>query len=124
MNALGRVVGIAARAGGTTEAAVAAANDTIPHTIVILSFISGDVPIHRACNLLFLVFLINESDLDRRAAFQSLTFGRPPSFSNAFIDCHMAEPEPAPPDNGKEVEMSCQFSLVPMLRRCVNLIFR
>ena len=39
---------------------------------------------------------------------QSLTFGRPPSFSNAFIDCQMPEPEPqSAPDKGDEVEMTC-----------------
>lgn len=47
---------------------------------------------------------------------QSLTYGRPPSFAPAFIDCKMPE-EPVKNDHG-ELEMSCEYqvpsSLLPL----------
>ncbi|KIP05474.1 hypothetical protein PHLGIDRAFT_108161 [Phlebiopsis gigantea 11061_1 CR5-6] len=54
-------------------------------------------------------------------SWQSLTFGRPPSFSNAFVDCHMPEPEPqSAPDKGDEVEMTYTAWKHRFVSRCLN----
>lgn len=46
------------------------------------------------------------------AILQSLTFGRPPSFALAFIDCQMAEPDALPTTPNEEIEMSCMSSML------------
>ncbi|EKM50386.1 uncharacterized protein PHACADRAFT_263665 [Phanerochaete carnosa HHB-10118-sp] len=56
-------------------------------------------------------------------SWQSLTFGRPPSFSNAYIDCQMAEPDPQQvPDKGEDVEMSFKAWKHRWSSRCLNVV--
>lgn len=54
-------------------------------------------------------------------SWQSLTFGRPPSFSNAYIDCQMPEPDVQPsPGKTEDVDMSFNAWKHRFSSRCLN----
>ncbi|KAI0343138.1 hypothetical protein BDW22DRAFT_1329008 [Trametopsis cervina] len=56
-------------------------------------------------------------------SWQSLTFGRPPSFSSTFIDCKMPEPEPvAQTDKPNEMEMSYCAWKHRFASRCLSTV--
>ncbi|KAI0091797.1 hypothetical protein BDY19DRAFT_885596 [Irpex rosettiformis] len=56
-------------------------------------------------------------------SWQSLTYGRPPSFANAFIDCQMPEPDPpTSADDPKDLELSYSAWKHRFASRCLSVV--